>query len=143
MGSEMCIRDRNQLVEKEGKPCDLWADFKKHSKLYMAHHAKAKWQTNSHGLCLSTFQDGDVVIETDFTEKYSHVPGGVLTCAKHPQTTLMVAIVHFSPQQWEGGRKGSPGGDIDFCFRGPCPRLRLPSPRANSDRRLLLGWARK
>ena len=22
--------------------CDLWADFKKHSRLYMAHHSKAK-----------------------------------------------------------------------------------------------------
>ncbi|CAB1101276.1 unnamed protein product [Ectocarpus sp. CCAP 1310/34] len=94
---------QNQQVEKEGKLCDLWADFKKHSKLYIAHHAKAKWQTNSHGLCLSTFQDGDIVIETDFIEKYSHVPGTVLTCAGHPQTTLMVAIVHCSPQLWEGG----------------------------------------
>ena len=71
----------------------------------MAHHAEVKWQTNSHGLCLSKFQDGDIVIETDFTEKSSHVPGAVLTCAQHPQTTLMVAVVHFSPQLWEGGRK--------------------------------------
>ena len=94
---------QNQQVEKEGKLCDLWADFKKHSKLYMAHHSKAKWQTNSHGLCLSTFQDGDIVIETDFIEKYSHDPGAVLTCAQHPQTTLMVAIVHFRPQLWAGG----------------------------------------
>ena len=94
---------QNQQVEKEGKLCDLWADFKKHSKLYMAHHSTAKWQTNSHGLCLSTFQDGDIVIETDFIEKYSHDPGAVLTCAQHPQTTLMVAIVHFRPQLWAGG----------------------------------------
>ena len=69
----------------------------------MAHHSKARWQTNSHGLCLSTFQDGDIVIETDFIEKYSHDPGAVLTCAQHPQTTLMVAIVHFRPQLWAGG----------------------------------------
>ena len=32
----------NQQVSKEGKLCDLWADFKKHSRLYMAHHSKAK-----------------------------------------------------------------------------------------------------
>ena len=93
----------NQLVMKPGKLCDLWADFKKHSKVYMAHHAKAKWQTNCHGLCLRTFEDGDIVIETDFIEKYTHVPQADLTCARHETTTLMVAIVHFCPQTWEGG----------------------------------------
>eukprot|EP00904_Undaria_pinnatifida_P000602 jgi/Undpi1/10542/HiC_scaffold_29.g12992.m1 len=69
----------------------------------MAHHAKAKWQTNCHGLCLRTFEDGDIVIETDFIEKYTHVPQADLTCARHETTTLMVAIVHFCPQTWEGG----------------------------------------
>ena len=34
---------QNQQVEKEGKLCDLCADFKKHSKSYTAHHSKAKW----------------------------------------------------------------------------------------------------
>ena len=52
---------------------------------------------------MNTFKDGDIVIETDFIEKYTHTPASVVTCARHPQTTLMVAIVHFSPQLWEGG----------------------------------------
>lgn len=31
----------NQLVTKECKLCDLWTDFKQHSKVYMDHHTKA------------------------------------------------------------------------------------------------------
>lgn len=39
----------NQVVDQEGRLCDLWAEFKEHSKLlYMAHHAVAKWQRNCH-----------------------------------------------------------------------------------------------
>eukprot|EP00904_Undaria_pinnatifida_P010123 jgi/Undpi1/6240/HiC_scaffold_20.g08724.m1 len=90
---------RDQMLEEESKLCDLWADFKKHSKVYMAHHSKAKWQRNCHNTCLRTFQDGDIVIETDFIEKHTHEPQNVLTCARHDTTTLMVAIVHFCPQE--------------------------------------------
>lgn len=93
----------NQQVEKEGKLRYFWAEFKMHSKLYMAHHAIAKCQTNCHGLCLDTFKDGDVVIEADFIEKYTHIPKVEGTCPRYAQTTFMVAIVHFSPQVWEGG----------------------------------------
>eukprot|EP00903_Cladosiphon_okamuranus_P008202 g7897.t1 len=116
---------RDQVLEKEGELCDLWADFKKHSKVYMAHHSKAKWQRNCHNTCLRTFQDGDIVIETDFIEKYTHEPQKVLTCARHDTTTLMVAIVHFCPQEWEGGGRvhlsetwvfasADPAHDFDF-----------------------------
>ena len=113
---------QNQLLEKEGKLCDLWADFKKHSKLYMAHHTKAKWPTNSRGLCLSTFQDGDIVIETDFMEKYSHVPGAVVTCAHHPLCASPPNHSHGGYRALQsaavgGRRKGSPDRDMDFCFR--------------------------
>ena len=52
---------------------------------------------------MESFEDGDIVIETDFIEKYTHEPNFLLTCARHDITTLMVAIVHFSPQLWEGG----------------------------------------
>lgn len=52
---------------------------------------------------MDTFKAGDVVIETDFIQAYNHAPRREGTCARYPQTTLMVAIVHFSPQLWEGG----------------------------------------
>lgn len=32
----------NQQVPQEGKLCDLWAEFKEHSKKCMAHHAIVK-----------------------------------------------------------------------------------------------------
>lgn len=104
----------NQQVEKKGKLRDLSAEFKTGSKLYMPHYEKAEWQRDCHGLCLDTFKDGDIVIETHFIEKYSHVPGSVLTCARHAQTTLIVAIVHFSLQVWEGGGRV----DVNVRFRG-------------------------
>ena len=69
----------------------------------MAHHSKAKWQTNCHGLCLESFEDGDIVIETDFIEKYTHEPQAVLTCARHDTTTLMVAM-YTSTRSW--GKEG-------------------------------------
>lgn len=93
----------NQTVPKEGKLCDLWAAFKKHSKVYMAHHATAKWQRHCHGRCLETFLDGDLVIETDFAEKYTHQSFISMMMPVYPQTTLMVAIVHFNPRTHVGG----------------------------------------
>ncbi|CAB1121098.1 unnamed protein product [Ectocarpus sp. CCAP 1310/34] len=59
----------NQTVPKEGKLCDLWSAFKEQTKLYMAHHSIAKWRRHCHGRCLETFQDGVLVIETEFAEK--------------------------------------------------------------------------
>ncbi|CAB1112097.1 unnamed protein product [Ectocarpus sp. CCAP 1310/34] len=38
----------NQLVTKEGKLCDLWTDFKQHSKVYMDLHTKTMWGRNCH-----------------------------------------------------------------------------------------------
>lgn len=93
----------NQTVPKEGKLCDLWSAFQEHSKLYMAHHSIAKWQRHCHGRCLETFRDGDLVIETDFAEKYTHQSYISMMMPVYPQTTLMVAIVHFSPQTHVGG----------------------------------------
>ena len=85
----------------------------------MAHHVKAKWQTNCHGLCLEDFEDGDIVIETDFIETYTHEPQAVLTCARHDTTTLMVAIVHFSPQLWEGGGRVHLSETWVFAYEDP------------------------
>lgn len=79
----------NQQVETEGKLCDLWMEFNKHSKLYMAHHAKAKWQRDCHGVCLSTFKNGDIIIETGSIEKNIHTHPSVSTCARHLQTNFM------------------------------------------------------
>ncbi|CAB1120878.1 unnamed protein product [Ectocarpus sp. CCAP 1310/34] len=93
----------NQTAPKEGKLCDLWSAFKELTKLYMAHHSIAKWQRHCHGRCLETFQDGDLVIETDFAEKYTHQSFIYMMMPVYPQTTLMVAIVHFNPQTHVGG----------------------------------------
>ncbi|CAN0390386.1 unnamed protein product [Pylaiella littoralis] len=93
----------NQTVPKEGKLCDLRSDSKEHSKLYMAHHSIAKWQRHCHGRCLETFRDGDLAIETDFAEKYTHQSYISMMMPVYPQTTLMVAIVHFNPQTHVGG----------------------------------------
>ena len=98
------LKIANQTMAKEGRLCDLWAAFEEHSKLYMAHHAIAKWQRKCHGRRLETFQDGDLVIETDFAEKYTHHQSYIgMMMPVYPQTTLMVAIVHFSPQTQLGG----------------------------------------
>lgn len=45
--------------------------FKQHE-LYMGHQAIAKWQKAPppHARCFDTFQDGDLAIETGFTETY-------------------------------------------------------------------------
>ena len=94
---------QHQTVPTRGRLSDLLREFKNHSKLYMAHHAIAKWQMNCHGLCLRTFRDGDLVIQTDFAEKYTHQPRINMMMPVYAQTTLMVAIVHFSPQTHEGG----------------------------------------
>ncbi|CAB1120476.1 unnamed protein product [Ectocarpus sp. CCAP 1310/34] len=40
---------------------------------------------------------GELLIETDFIEKYRHEARVVLTCATAPTTTMMVALVHHSP----------------------------------------------
>ena len=124
----------NQLVSKSGKLCDLWTDFKKHSKVYMAHHAKAKWQTNCHGLCLRTFQDGDIVIETGLHRKvHSHAPSRPNRWEardNYPHgghRTLLPAGVG-------GRRKRTFERDMGVCFGGPCPRLRLSPPCADADR---------
>lgn len=109
----------NQQVEEKGKLCDLWADFKKKSKLYMNHHAKAKWQRNCHGLCLNTFKEGGIIIETDFIEKYTHEAGAVLTCSKHLQANLMVAIVRVSPQVWESDGRVHTTETWVFAFDDP------------------------
>ena len=95
----------NQTVPTEGRLCDLWAAFKEHINVYMANHAIAKWQRHCHRRCLETFRDGDLVIETNFAEKYTHQSKINMMMPVYPQTTLMVAIVHFSPQIYaEGGR---------------------------------------
>lgn len=57
---------KTQTVPTKGRLCDLWTEFKAHSKLYMAHHAVATWQRNCHVCCLASFRDGDTVVETDF-----------------------------------------------------------------------------
>ncbi|CAN0279996.1 unnamed protein product [Ectocarpus sp. 6 AP-2014] len=106
----------NQTVPKEGKLCDLWSAFKEHTKLYMAHHSIAKWQRHCHGRCLETFQDGDLVIETDFAEKYTHQSFISMMMPVYPQTTLMVAIVHFNPQTHVGGVSGARDGNMDLCI---------------------------
>ncbi|CAB1115158.1 unnamed protein product [Ectocarpus sp. CCAP 1310/34] len=93
----------NHTVPKEGKLCDLWLAFKEHTKLYMAHHSIAKWQRHCHGRCLETFHDGDLVIETDFAEKYTHQSYISMMMPVYPQTTLMAAIVHFNLQTHVGG----------------------------------------
>ena len=56
-----------------------------------------------HGRCLETFKDGDLVIETDFAEKYTHQSVVSMMMPIYPQMTLMVAIVRFSPQTHSGG----------------------------------------
>ena len=77
--------------------------FKEHSKIYMAHHATAKWERHCHGRCLEAFQDGDLVIETDFAEKYTHQSSISMIMPVYPHTTLMVAIVYVTPQTHLGG----------------------------------------
>ena len=115
----------NQQVHKEGKLKEFWPIVMEHTKEYMKHHSIAKWQQNCHALCLDTFKDGDVVVETDSIEGYTHEPRKTLTCDRHDRTTTMVAIVHFSPQVWEeGGRvyttetwifaSADPDHDFDF-----------------------------
>ncbi|CAN0351590.1 unnamed protein product [Pylaiella littoralis] len=69
----------------------------------MAHHSIAKWQRHCHGRCLETFRDGDLVIETDFAEKCTHQSYISMMMPVYPQTTVMVAIVHFNPQTHVGG----------------------------------------
>lgn len=48
-------------------------------------------------MCMATFVPGSLVVATDFIEKFKHEAGAILTCSTAPSTTLMVAIVHHSP----------------------------------------------
>ena len=94
---------QNQTVPKWGRLCDLLTAFKAHSKRYMAHNEIAKLQRHCHLYCLETFKDGDIVIETDFAEKYTHHSIIGMMMPVYPQTTLMVAITHFNSQTLLGG----------------------------------------
>lgn len=87
---------------------------------YIHHHELAKWQRKAHNMCLGTFRKGELVIETDFIEKYRHEARSVMTCATAPTTTMMVALVHHSP---DGGQhttdawvfvSSDPNHDFDF-----------------------------
>lgn len=40
---------------------------------------------------------GTLLVETDFIEKFRHEAAAILTCATAPTTTIMVALVHHSP----------------------------------------------
>ena len=119
----------NQQVEKEGKLRDFWPIFVRHSKDYMVHHSVAKWQRNCHEICLNTFEDGDMLVETDFIQGYNHQHRQSLTCDRTERTTMMVAIVHFSPQVRDGGGRthmtetwilasGDPNHDFDYHRHG-------------------------
>ena len=109
---------QNQTVPTNGRLCDLWKEFKGHSKLDMAHHALTKWQRNCHVHCLGSFEDGDIFIETDFAEKYSHISKVNMMMPVYEQTTLMVALVHFGPQVYEGGGQGARDVGVDLRLRG-------------------------
>lgn len=66
---------------------------------YMEHHALAKWQRQSHKMCMATLRKGELLVETDFIEKLRHEARVVLTSATAPTTTMMVALVHHSPDE--------------------------------------------
>lgn len=84
--------------------CELWNEFKEYTrKKYIPHHAIAKWQRNSHIVCLDTFEDGELVMETYFIEKLKNCSSIGLTCESLPSITIMVAIADFSPRVMEGG----------------------------------------
>ena len=59
-----------QQVEETGTFQELWKECTAHSTTYLVHHSTAKWQRNCHKLCLDTFKDGDVVIESDLIEEH-------------------------------------------------------------------------
>ncbi|CAB1107057.1 unnamed protein product [Ectocarpus sp. CCAP 1310/34] len=112
---------KKQQIPQAGKLDDLWKEFVEHSKKYIHHHELAKWQRQAHNMCLATFGKGELLVETDFIEKYKHEAGAVLTCATAPSTTMMVALVHHSPD--DDGRhetdawvfvSSDPNHDFDF-----------------------------
>lgn len=63
----------------------------------MEHHELAKWQRNAHNMSMLTFAHGTLLVETDFIEKYRHEASSILTCATAPTTSMMVALVHHTP----------------------------------------------
>lgn len=65
----------------------------------MEHHALAKWQRQVHKMCMATLRPGELLVETDFIEKLRHEARVALTCATAPTTTMMVALVHHSPDE--------------------------------------------
>lgn len=106
--------------EKEGKLCALWADVKMNTKLYIAHHhAIAKRQRNSHNIFLETFQDGDVVIETDFIEKYTPPAQKVRYVLKSRPNNPHGGRRAILPEAVGEGRQRTSDGEVDLCFGGP------------------------
>lgn len=99
-GGKNCAQ---QQVEKTSTFQEIWKEFKAHSTKYLVHHSTAKWQRDCHKLCLDMFKDGDLVIESDFIEKHPLEGKVVTTCQQTPTATMMVAIVHHSPNVHEGG----------------------------------------
>lgn len=48
-------------------------------------------------MSMLTFAHGTLLVETDLIEKYRHEASSILTCATAPTTSMMVALVHHTP----------------------------------------------
>ena len=67
----------------------------------MPHHAIAKWQRNAHNTNLRVFKPGELLIESDFIEKHKCEASSSQTCGTAPTATMMVALVHHSPDEFK------------------------------------------
>jgi hypothetical protein len=86
----------------EGTRSEFMAKLQSTVRTCAHHHWLYKWQEAAHAANLDTFGTHEIVIETDFSEKYKDVPQDDLTCQQYTQTSLMCAVVHYWGKDAQG-----------------------------------------